>query len=154
MSKIKRYPELKPQVKQIVEEELGEVVDEFPFGRFSDHFTCKVKLRNPIRVHKTTEKGSLLFNSATHTLLGLPLWLSIHIYSTVPKRHEWKLNPIADKDTEIYLDIRLCQDEDFFWRGRGDYGDYEKDATAENLIKEIRLAVAKIRENGICPSGL
>lgn len=141
------YPHLKEEVKKIIEDLLGEVVDEFPLTRFSNNFCGKVKLIKPLKVRQYGEKTGVFCNQATETLLGLPLWLLICLYGTQEQAKGSRFVLPKNNATEIYIDIRLEQDEDFFWRA--DYSNFEEQATEDNLLKEIRQAITKIKNEGI-----
>lgn len=142
---IKSYPELVPAVAQILAEELGEVVDEFPYSRNPIYFTGKVKLRVPLKVVRSSSASGLMCcNESTGALLNNPIWLSAEVYSAIERLHPWKpaFRLPTDGESEIYLWIKLQQDEDLFWRA--DYPDFERDATPENLLKEVRILAQRL----------
>lgn len=141
------YPHLKEEVKKIIEDLLGEVVNEFPMTRFSNNFCGKVKLVKPLKVRQYEENLGVFCNQATGAALGLPIWLLIYLYGTQEQAEGLRFILPEDNATEIYIDIRLEQDEDFFWRA--DYSNFEEQATENNLLKEIQRAITRIKNEGI-----
>jgi hypothetical protein len=139
------YPQLKPEVQKILEQELGEVIDEFPYDTFSNDLGCKVKLREPLKVFDSENYKGLACNYSSRHINTAPLWLSVFIASTSLEKPSWSFP--SDGDTEIYLKIKLEQDKEYFWRK--DYPDFETDATSANMLKEVRILAKGIREKGL-----